>query len=376
MIFLDNASTTKVDESTIEIMNHYYNDLFFNPSASYAPSTQISEKIIEAKKQILKPLKIDYNNNLIITGSATEANNLALLGSIKSNFKKILVSMGEHPSVFNTAKSLQEKGYNVQFIKLNEEGTVDLEDYKSKLSSKDVSFVSIIHVNNETGAINPINKLAQLAKEANPNCIFHSDGVQSFCKINVNLENIDLYTISAHKINGPKGVGALFVRNIKALKPINYGGGQEFNIRSGTENVPAILGFANAVANFNTNINFEKVSELQKVIFNELSNKQGIVINSKIENSPYIISVSFDKIRGETLLHKLEEDEIFISTGSACSSKKLGENRILQAMGLPKNLIIGSVRISLSKNTTYEEVKIFCEKVISCYNSLRLTLGV
>lgn len=376
MIYLDNASTTKVDLEVAKVMEKYFVEEFYNPSAIYYLSSNLKEKIDLAKQQVLNNFKIDYNNNLIFTGSATEANNLAILGSIKSNFKKILFSMGEHPSVYNVAKNLKEKGYNVVFLNLDKSGKVDINEFIKEVSTKDVSFISIMHVSNETGAINNINKLAEIAKEYNPNCIFHSDGVQAYGKINVSLNNIDLYTISAHKIHGPKGIGALYIKDYKKLKPIINGGGQELNIRSGTENVPAIMGFSYLSKNINIKENFKLVQSLKDYMVMKLSNIEGITLNTTESNSPYIISISFDKIRGETLVHKLEEQDIFISTGSACSSKKLGENRILENMGIDKQKIIGSIRVSLCKNTTLDEIKIFCDKVIDAYINLKETLGV
>lgn len=376
MIYLDNASTTKVDLEVAKTMEKYLVEEYYNPSAIYYLSSNLKDEIDNAKQSILNNFKIDYNNNLFFTGSATEANNLAIIGSLKSNFKKLLFSMGEHPSVYNTAKSLKEKGYNVVFLKLDKTGKVDLEQYTKEISSGDVSFISIMHVSNETGAINDVNKLATLAKTYNPKCIFHSDGVQAFGKINVNLENIDLYTISAHKINGPKGIGALYVKDYKKLKPIILGGGQELNIRSGTENVPAIMGFACVAKSLNIKETLEKVTMLKNKLVSNLKDIDGITINTTEKNSPYIISISFDKIRGETLVHKLEEQNIFVSTGSACSSKKLGENRILENMGIEKQKIIGSIRVSLSKNTTLDEINTFCEKTIISYKALKETLGV
>ena len=402
MIFLDNASTTKLNEvAKTEIIKSQ--GLFFNPSAVYGAGLDIKNKIENAKKEICKALGTDYKNNLIFTGSATEANNLAIFGSIKKTSEQLIFSIGEHPSVYNCALELKARGYNVQFISLKENGEVDLEQLKELLKSP-TSFVSIMQVSNETGAINDIEKIVKIVKQKHPRAIIHCDGVQAFGKISVNVDNlgVDLYTISAHKIHGPKGIGALYSKYIKKLKPIIFGGEQEFGIRSGTENTQSILALSEVVKNFKIREDIEKVkilnnyvrdffklkadfchSEVNKVTeessqpnrflaslrMTETINPK-IKLNSPENASPYILSFSFEGVRGETLVHMLENKGVIIGTGSACSSKKGSLNRILESIKLTKKQNEGSVRISFSNENTLKEIKIACEKILETYIEL------
>jgi cysteine desulfurase len=375
MIFLDNASTTCLSQiAKNEIKKSQ--DLFYNPSAVYNVGLEIKNKIDDAKKQICKAMGVIYNDNLIITGSATEANNLAIFGTIKKTQEQLIFSIGEHPSVYNCALELKARGYNVNFVSLDESGKVNIEELK-ELLNKPTAFISIMHVNNETGAINDIAKISKLIKQKNPNAIFHCDGVQAFgkIKINLNILGVDLYTISAHKIHGPKGIGALYVKNIKKLKPILFGGGQEIGIRPGTENVLYILTFGQIAQNFNIENNFKKVEKLNKFVknfFEKACKKDNlsITLNSPEDSSPYIMSYSFEGVRGETLVHILEGKNVIIGTGSACSSKKGMVNRILEAMGKSKSQNQGAVRISFSHKNNLKEIKEACDKILQSYKEL------
>ena len=363
MIYFDNASTTKPCEKSVRYLNEYLTDKFFNASSIYKQGIENKNQINNCKKIITKTLGVEFKDNVIFTGSATEANNLAINGSIKKNFKKLIFSEGEHPSVYYTALDLKNKGYNVEFIKLTKDGEVDVEDFKNKLSS-DTNFISIMHVNNETGAINNLDKLIEIKNKICPNAIFHSDGVQAFGKIKFTLNSdIDFYTISAHKIHGPKGVGALYVKNKNKLNPIIFGGGQEYNLRSGTENVAGIMGFKGAIEDISYNTS---VSEIKKFIIDNLNKK--FTVNG-LNTSPYILSLSYKGINGETLVHMLESEDILISRGSACSGSKVG-NRILTAMGLDKESVVGSIRLSFSRYNTIDEAKIVVEKLNEFANRL------
>lgn len=371
MIFLDNASTTRLcDEAKSEIGKSH--DLFYNPSAVYGKSLEIRKKFDEAKQNICRALGVSYNNNLIITGSATEANNLAIFGSIKKTDSQLVFGAGEHPSVYNCALELKARGFNVVFAPLAKTGEVDLETL-SKILEKPTAFVSIMTVSNETGAINNIQKISKLVRKTNPNAIFHSDGVQAFGKIQTNVLNmdVDLFSISAHKIGGPKGIGALYVKNIKKLKPIIFGGGQEFGLRSGTENTMYAFSFGAIAKNLKVKENFEKTNEIRNYVRNFFENKDGIEINSPKDASPYVLSLSFCGVRGETLVHVLESDDVIIGTGSACSSKKGALNRTLEEIGKTKEENEGAVRISFSKETTLDEVKQACNIIYDSYLKLK-----
>ena len=344
-------------------MNDEY---YYNPSALYGAGVESSKLLNGYKEQMKTALKADMFDNIIFTGSASEANNLAIKGIIKKNNAKILVSLGEHPSVYNVAHDLVSQGFNVEFVKLNKSGVVDFDDFKSKMD-KNTAFVSIMHVSNETGAINDIKKLVEYAKSVNPNVIFHSDGVQAFGKIKVNIKalKVDMYTISAHKINGMKGVGALYVKNGINLKPIIIGGGQEGGIRSGTENLIGIMTLVEA-ASFaveHQKEHFDKILALKNKFIDELNDLNvKYSLHSFEDNSPYIVAISFDGVRAETLLHKLDEKGVLIGNGSACSSKKSG-NRILLNMGVEQKVIESSVRISFGVYNTENDV-IECAKLI------------
>ncbi len=374
MIFLDNASTTKLCETAKNTLLEEA-DNFYNASASYSVALENKKKIDNAKKDICSCLHIDYKENLIFTASATEANNLAIFGSAKKGDEQYIFSSGEHLCVYNCAEELKNRGCNVKFVPLTDEGVVDLDALKSILEAP-TAFLSCIHVSNETGAINDIQKIGEILKSKWKNAIFHCDGVQAFGKIDVNLsalKNVDLYTISAHKIGGPKGIGALFVRNKAKLKPYVFGGGQEYGLRSGTENLQSIMAFAATSKQKFKDIsqNYEYVLNLNKHFIGEIQKFKDdrIKINSK-NGSPYIISLSFPGVKGETLVRMCDDDGLLVGTGSACSSKKAALNRILLAMNKSKPEIEGAIRISFSKDNTLEEVELAAKILVENYHKL------
>lgn len=374
-MFFDNASTTKIDEKIIDKFKTLNEENFYNAGALYKGGMS-SKYLIESWRNDMLNLLGASIGKIVFTGSATEANNLAMLGFVKKNTRKILVSMGEHPSVYNTAKELKDRGFNVDFVKLGSDGKIDFEDFKSKMT-EDVDFVSIMHVSNETGAINNIKNLVDYAKNINPKIVFHCDGVQAFGKIKVDVEDfgVDMYTVSAHKIHGMKGVGALYIRSEIALKPIIFGGGQESGLRSGTENLLGIYSLVEAgkIAIDNLQNNYDYVSELKNNFLSELDKSIQLNDNKNIkyylhsckDNSPYVLSISFDKCRAETILNMLSDKNIFVGNGSACSSKKRG-NRVLENMGISANEIEGNLRVSFCKNNTMQEVSILAKELIDC----------
>lgn len=357
MIFLDNASTTKIYDEALKEYNEQSVNNFYNASALYKSGSDVLKQVNKARANLIKLLGGSTIDNLIFTSGATEANNMAVNGSIRKNCGKLVFSYAEHPAIFNVAKNLQNQGYNVEFVNLTKDGVVDEEDFKQKI--KGASFISVMHVCNETGAVNDIKRLVRIAKTENKDVIFHSDGVQAFGKIAVNVKDlgVDLYTISAHKIHGPKGVGALYVKKGINLKPSVFGGGQEFGLRSGTENTCGILAFNVAAQKIveNQKINFSCVTKLKEEFLRELTNNFDVIINSTNACSPYIISFAVLKVKAETILHMAEEQGVLISNGSACSSKHT-DNRILSAMGIDANTIASSVRVSFSEFNTTNEV--------------------
>lgn len=370
MIYFDNAATTKMDRRLLEVIAEYSCDNFYNPSAAYRQGFEVLNVINKSKKQILSALNATNNDNIVFTGSATEANNLAILGGVSKRFKKVLISAGEHSSSHRVSQILSEQGFIVEYINLDNDGKLSIEDLKNKLTS-DVGFVSFIHVSNETGAINDAKEICRLVKQVNSKAIVHCDGVQAFSKININLSSlgVDLYTISGHKVHGPKGVAGLYIKQGVNLKPIIHGGGQQGGIRSGTENIPSIVAFAEVTKYFNIDENYKYVQSLKDRLVELLSINDKIIVNSNNECSPYIVSLTLKGVNGETIVHILEDKEILISTGSACSSHSKG-NRILEQMGIKSSEIKGSIRVSFSNENTVDEVEIFAKTLLEEYESL------
>lgn len=356
--YLDNAATTKVFAETYDLMKKNNDELFFNPSASYSKALESKRVLNDARKKLAELLKAN-GGKLYFTSSATESNNTVFEGVHLRSGDEVLVSLGEHPSVYNSAHRLERKGIIVKDVPLEKNGKVNVEKLKEMLTDK-VKLVSIIHISNETGAINDIKTIVKLVKSYNSKILVHSDGVQAFGKIRVNLQDlgVDFYTISSHKIYAPRGIAGLYVKNGAIIDPFIVGGGQEDGFRSSTENVAGALAFAYSAGKVVADLdeNFSKMKTLKTEFINKLMNSkigEFMKINSADDNSPYILSVSFSKIKGEVLMYSLEQDGIYISTGSACSSKKAG-NRTLDAMGVLPDDVIGSVRISFSPYEDYD----------------------
>jgi cysteine desulfurase len=375
MVFLDNASTTPVSKEVNDIVSKYNTELYFNPSAIYKYSTDISEQIQKSKQDILKALKASNDDNFIFTSSATESNNTALFGSLNKKFKKVLISMSEHSSIFACINKIKELGFVVDTINLLPNGKVDEKDLLSKLTD-DVGLVSIMHVSNEMGAINDIKHLCELVKSKCPNAIFHSDGVQAFGKIDVNLTNlgVDLYTISGHKVHAPKGIAGLFIKKGIILKPYIIGGGQQENLRSGTENVSGIMALTYIANHLEIEKNFQYITSFKNAFLSQIEKNNNVIINSDNNCSPYILSISFKGVKGETLVHLMEEKGFLISMGSACSSKKIG-NRVLTCIGIKQEYTLGSVRISFGTQNKVEEVIEAGKTLMDAYNHLNIIVN-
>lgn len=357
MIYLDNASTTKPYKECLDEFNKINLENFYNPSAMYEPSFNLSLRINDARQEILKIIGGEREDKIIFTSGATESNNLAIFGSALNKKMKYLFSCGEHPSVYNCAKNLLQMGYDVDFIPMQRNGEIDYEKFE-KMIDDNVYFVSIMFVNNETGAINDLKRVREIIDKVNPSIIFHVDGVQGFCKIPLNVSSckIDLLSISSHKIGGIKGVGALYISKRTNIKNINYGGGQEFSLRSGTVNVAGILSFLKScqISNLNMKSNYENALVIKNHLLEFLKTKSDKVkIVSSSSSSPFILSLIFKDIRGETVMRMLDNRGIIVGTGSACSSNKVG-NRVLENMGYTKKEVIGAVRISFFENKVEE----------------------
>lgn len=358
MIYLDNAATTKMYDEALRVLTEANEKRWFNASALYKEASEESKTIRRARETLLGALKAGDGELYFLSGG-TEADNTALFCTRKAKGSRVIVSEGEHDAVINPAKVLKEQGYDVVFAPIKSDGGVDEEKFAALLTP-DVSLVSVMHVSNETGAVNDIAKLSAMTKRAAPKAIFHSDGVQAFGKIKVNLRSLgaDLYTVSGHKIHGPKGIGALYVAKGAPVKPLVFGGGQEKGFRSGTENGPAIEAFAAAAER--TMRNFEEdcskkrryLEYLQEGLENGVPDVK--IITDTERSAPHILTVAFGGVRGEVLLHALEERGILVGVGSACSSHR--ESRFKSLLGLDEAHRDGIVRFSVSAFNDFSEV--------------------
>ena len=354
MIYLDNAATTRPSKKVIEGAQRALDALYFNPSALYAGGIQTHREIENAREEILSLVADPNNFDLIFTSCGTEADNQAIFGSVKRG--NLVISAGEHAAVYECAKELKNRGIEVRVAPLNRDGSVSQEELLS-LVDANTALVGVIHVNNETGAINPVFSLAEKVKQKNSRTLFFSDGVQAFGKIFVRLtRNIDFYSISAHKIGAPKGTGALIVKKGVKLSPYLYGGGQEGNRRSGTENVFGILAFALAAKEKydSDGADGAKIQGYRERLFAKLD-KELFVRLSPESGTPYILTVAAKGLRGETLLRMCSDQGLYLGTGSACSSKK-PYSRVIEACGVEKELLNGVLRFSFSPETTEDEI--------------------
>ncbi len=364
-IYLDNSATTKtapeVNTAILDALTHCYG----NPSSLHRLGMQ-AEKAFAAAKRAVAGLLGVTEGEVYITSGGTESSNLAILGVAEANRRrgKHIVCTGvEHPAVYETVKSLESRGYEVGFLGVDETGRISLEEFEALLRP-DTVLACVMHVNNETGAVMPVEKLKPIMKKKSPHALLFVDAVQSFGKIAVKPAKwgVDLLSASAHKIHGPKGVGALYVKKGTRIVPVQFGGHQQGGLRSGTENVPGAAGFGIAaeLAQQQMEARYARVRELNHRLREGILDKiDNVVFNSggkEGENLPYILNVSFLGIKAEILLHALESKGIYVSTGSACSSNAPAPSRTLLAMGKSKKEIEGAVRFSFSGDNTAEEV--------------------
>ena len=359
--YLDNAATTKVDDAVIQKITNVLKENFGNPSSLYSLGMQSEIVIKNARQTIANALKCD-RNSIYFTSCGTESNNIALLGAISSRTKwadNVICTGFEHPSV---EKPLANCNMQLKIIPPNKNGIVDVNSIIDAVNSK-TALVSVMHVNNEIGTIQDVVKIAELVKQKNLRTAVHVDGIQAFLKLPIDLKKskIDTYSLSGHKVHAPKGIGALYIRSGYNISPPFLGGGQEKGIRSGTENIAYIAGFAKAVELLHPNIssNYKKACELITYLKNSLENFNNIKINSPLTEkcSPYIFNFSCVGYKSEVLLHYLEDFGIYVSSGSACSKGK--GSHTLVAMGLENNIIDSSLRIGISNETTIEDINIF-----------------
>ena len=361
MIYLDNSATTRVLPEAADAAYAAMTEQFYNPASAYAPAVA-AEKAVEAARARLSAALGGTPDELLYTSGGTESNNMAVFGSLKPlrGKRRIVTTLGEHPSIYEVFRSLEgAPDTEVVFIGLRPDGTANLDELADALTP-DTALVSLMHVSNEVGAVNDLSAAATLIKQLAPNALLHSDGVQAFCKLPFSRLPVDLYSVSAHKFHAPKGVGALYVRSGVKFAGGQIGGGQERSLRSGTTNVPGILGLDAALASYRTHqaewIDHIRACKL-RLAKNLLTISDALVNGPAPEDgAPHILNVSFPGVRGEVLVNALSERGICVSTGSACSTHKKGQNRILAAMGITGARAEGAIRFSLCPFNTLEEM--------------------
>lgn len=361
--YLDNSATTSCSPAATEKMVELLTQDYGNPSSLHMKGVIAEKYITEAKKKIAKTLKVE-EKELIFTSGGTESNNLAIIGSALANKRAgmhVITTSIEHASVTNPFIWLSENGFEVTYLGVDEYGQIRLEELKNAIRP-DTILVSIMQVNNEIGALQPIEEAGKVIKSANPKTLFHVDAIQSYGKMQIHPKkaNIDMLSVSGHKIHGPKGSGFLFIKDKTKVKPLIHGGGQQKGMRSGTENVPAIAGLAVASEEMYQNLeeNRKHLFELRAYFIEEVEKIDGVSVNGKKDHdsAPHIVSVSIEGVRAEVILHTLEDRSIYVSAGSACSSNKPAISSTLQSIGLKKELLDSTVRFSFSIHTTKEEL--------------------
>jgi len=363
-IYFDNAATTKVDEEVLKAMLPYFTEKYGNASSVHEKGNEAKKALEESRKIIAKSIGA-HKDEIYFTSGGTESNNIAMKGLFFTNYPKknhIITTKIEHDCILNSCRWLEIQGAEVTYLDVDKNGFVSLEDIRNAITEKTI-VVSVIHGNNEIGTIQNIAEIGKICREKN--VLFHTDACQSFTKvpINVKKQNIDLMTLNAHKIHGPKGVGALLVKRDTGITPLSHGGGHEKNLRSGTENIPGIVGFAKATQT-TTKKDIERITKLRdKIIKNALEIK-GVKLNGPKENRLCNnINLSFENIEGEIIGGYLENYGIMTSVGSACLAHSDEPSHVLLAIGVPEEKATYSLRISLSKYTTEEEIDFFLEKL-------------
>lgn len=365
-VYLDNSATTRCSESVREAVVRAMLEDYGNPSSLHKKGGEAEQCIKTAKERICKILKAD-ENEMIFTSGGTESNNLAIIGTAMANKRSgmhLVTSKIEHASVKGAMQYLEEQGFRVTYLSTDSYGCVDLEELEKAVCEETI-LVSIMHVNNEIGTVQPVREIAQIAKKKNPGVFVHTDSVQGFGKLPVvpKRMGVDLLSVSGHKIHGPKGVGFLYIKDKVKIRPIIFGGGQQRDLRSGTENVPGIAGLGQAA--FEAYEHFDEKIEhmlgLRKYFIEQLSGIERVSINGYPDerNAPHIVSASFDGVRSQVLLNALEKSQIYVSSGSACASNKKTASATLEAIGISKAQAEGTIRFSFSADTTKEQLK-FC----------------
>jgi len=356
-IYMDHAATTPVKGEVLKVMQPYFSEKFGNASSLHSFGKEAREAIEESRKKIAGIINAEPEE-IIFTSGGTEADNMAIKEIAFANRgKEIIISKIEHDAVLESCEMLKKIGYKISYVNINKEGIVNIDELKKCITPKTI-LVSIMHANNEIGVIQPIEEIGKICRQKG--ILFHTDAVQTFCKekIDVKKMNIDLLSASAHKIYGPKGIGFLYVRKGTNIQPLLHGGGHEFGLRSGTENVPGIVGFAKAaeLANKEMPEENQRLRQLRDKMISGLEKLKARLNGSREKRLANNVNVSFNGIEGESILIKLDKKGIAVSTGSACSSKNLEPSHVLLALGLSHLEAHGSLRITLGKSNTQKDI--------------------
>ncbi len=361
--YFDNSATTKVLDSVRDIVVKTMTEDYGNPAAKHRKGMEAEQYIRDARKIIADTMKVQ-EKEILFTSGGSESNNMALIGTAWANQragKHIISTSIEHPSVYNPLGVLEELGFEVTILPVDHDGHISLKELEEAIRP-DTILVSTMYVNNEVGAVEPVEEISKIIKAKNPSTLYHVDAIQAYGKyvIRPKKQGIDLLSVSSHKIHGPKGVGFLYIRNGVKIKPLIYGGGQQAGLRSGTENVPGVAGFGAAAKEMYTNHaeKIQKLIELKDYMTDRLGEIEGTVINSKKgeASAPQIVSVSFEGVRSEVLLHALEDKGVYVSSGSACSSNHPGISGTLKGIGVAQKLLDSTIRMSFGMFNTKEEV--------------------
>lgn len=380
MIYLDNSATTRPFDGVVEAVTRAMREGYFNASAAYAPAIEAERAVRACRAAIARELGAQ-EDGVTFTSGGTESDNLAILGVAQGlrEAANFAVSAVEHPAVAETVRRVERMGHEVRALPVDARGVVDLEAARGMIDER-TALVSCMQVSNETGAIQPVEALARMAKEKNPNALMHVDGVQGFMRVPLHMAHsgVDLYSLSAHKIHGPKGVGALVARSGVRLTPQQTGGGQERGLRSGTLNGEGIAGLLEAVREMRAAREAGRIEAMRVMkarLLERLSQLPGVFVNGPLpheaDSAPHILSLSFEGVRGEVLRNALEGAGILVSTGSACASHKQKTSGVLRAMGLTGERADGTVRVSLGLFNTMDEIDETAERIAQCCAALR-----
>jgi cysteine desulfurase len=378
-VYLDNSATTRPAPEVVEAIRVTWEDYYGNPSALHRKGLEAEKLLKKARAQVAAAIGA-ADNEIIFTSGGTESNNLAIFGALKKlrqRGNRLLTTQIEHPAVRNVFKELEHEGYEVTYLSVDASGRIDPDKLRAGLEQRP-ALISIMLVNNEIGSIQPISAIGAMLSEIRPKPVFHVDAVQAFGKLPFQVRdlNVDLLSLSSHKFYGPKGAGALYIRKGLPMAPILFGGGQERTLRSGTENVPGIVGTGLAAELAHTHLaeNAAKMLQLKRQLLSYLkSGMEPVRINSPDDPqfAPHILNVSFPGIKAEVLLHALEQDGIYVATGSACGSKKKTPNPVHRAIGLSQAESEGTLRFSFSIYNTETEIHYAGEKLRNHVTELR-----